>query len=1194
MKLEKVTLNGFKSFADRTEFKFDSKITAIVGPNGCGKSNVVDAVKWVLGEQSAKSLRSGQMLDVIFSGSGSRKAAGMAEVSLNFSDVAGQQSDNQELEITRRLYKSGESEYLINGKAVRLKDIRETFMDTGIGTRAYSIIEQGQVDQLVTANKIDRRGLFEEAAGISKFKAHKKEALRKLERTEQNLIRLADIVNEVQKQLRSIKLQAGKARNYLEYSDRLKELRVNYSLAEYHQFKKTTDEKSRQLSELEKVFSEVVAQVGRNDALLSEMNSKLMDLENTISRTDNSLISIKTRIEQQNERIKLLTTRIEELKDRKAKASEQIQKISEQNKIFSEQISTKQKELQDSQSDYTTKQAEIEEINVQLQEISYARNSIEAQLDDEKSGILDIVRQTAKLHNEIGSLGSYRDNLSGQKDRLNVRVSAAQAELEKLLTEKAHHNQRLEQIAQILGDLHSSLENKKQKSEQLNFEIAQLSDDISNRKEKRSAVQSELNVLEQMEKRREGLNKTVKDILAAAAEDNTGKMSYVEGIVADIIQAQPQAATAVEAAMEGISDTIVINSTAKFIGDAEISRLANSRVKILAADRIDPFNDAIDLSRFENIQGRLVEFVSIVKPHFTELIWSILGKTVLVNTIEDGLELSSIMPSDFRFVTAQGELVERGKLLTIGQMAKAGGIISRKSRIAELKTEAEGINIEISDLTAQFEKDTQENTHLAKLCQDLRTSIYEANTEKTEANGKIFSIEQNIKRLTDEQPLIKNEIQMLQQQIESSVKKEYESNQKLEELEEIRKQRDEHIAALEAELLVKREEVDEFNSRLTELKVELGQIAEQRKSKTAEISSLQSQIQHNRMTLEAARTDLTTSDQQVEQAQRTILTSQSAISDLYMEKEQAANSVIALRQELEEVKVNQQQSEQELKAQRHKQQQTEQDMSQLKLELGQLQVKTEDLCQRVQEELSMNLAESYQGYQHGEVDWDAVRSEISDLRAKIERLGNVNVDAIEEQAQLEERNEFLTKQVDDLNQSKEQLSQLINKINRESKEKFRVTFEQIRVSFQTLFRKLFGGGKADVILEDPEDILECGIEIIARPPGKELRSISLLSGGEKTMTAIALLFSVFQAKPSPFCILDEVDAALDEANNERFNLIVSEFKESSQFVVVTHSKRTMSIADVLFGVTMQTQGVSKKISVKFDEYDTEDEPAAVA
>jgi chromosome segregation protein len=1190
VRLEKIALNGFKSFADKIEFDFVEGITAIVGPNGCGKSNVVDAVKWVLGNQSPKSLRSGQMSDVIFSGSSSRKASGMAQVSLSFSDVNALDIEQDELEITRRLYRSGESEYLINNKTCRLKDIKELFMDTGVGVSAYSIIEQGQIDQLLHASKADRRVIFEEAAGISKYKAHKKEALRKLERTEQNMLRLADIVTEVQKQLRSIKLQAGKARNYLQYSEKLKELRVNYSLSEYDKIITQTKKKKQSLAGHEEKFAAIAARVAKDDAVVSELGKTIIETENQINQSDNSLVAAKSRIDQQLDRIEMLKNRIEELQQRKQNAAEQTSNIESQQKGFSVELSGCSGELEENKELFATKNEELLELERKIHALNTECSSIDADLEDEKSGIIDIVRRTAQLHNEIQSMNTYRSNLSGQKERLDGRASTAQAQLQQLLTEKAQCSTRLKDINKVIEDLEHQLGSKRDQMSSLGSERDQANTRLTDLKEQRSALKSEFNILSDMESRQQGLSSSLKNILHNAETNH----NYVGGIVADAIEATEEYANAVEAALEGKTDMLLINSTQDFLADKNINSRLQSRVKFICTEKIEPFVDTDDLSNHPGVLGRLIEFVKYDQQH-APLAWKLLGHTVLVDSLDSAIKLSRDLGPKYRFVTKTGQVFDGDNTISIGPVGSAEGLISRKSRLSQLQSELETLLQQIEQIDSQIEKSNQQNEHLQKLCKDFRTSIYEASTEKIDLESKLQIIEQDVKRLSDEQPVITSEIEMLQQEITQSVQKEYDSKQKLDELESINGQRTTHIEQLEKQFADKKALLDSEAVKLTDLKVSIGQISEQQKSVTQRISSLQAQLQHGRMSLEASRSEFSGCDEQLIMAQRNILSSQAKVSELYVEKETAQKNSQLLHQKVDELFQEQKNADQSLRQGRTEQAQAEEQIHEVKLQLGQLSVKDEDLTQRVAEELQIDLPQAYNDFEQSDIDWNQVREEIALLRGKIERLGNVNVDAIDEQEELEQRFEFLSEQAEDLNKSKTQLEQLIAKINRESVDKFRITFEEVRANFQILFRKLFGGGKADIFLEDPEDILECGIEIVARPPGKETRSISLLSGGEKTLTALGLLFSVFRSKPSPFCFLDEVDAALDEANNERFNAIVQEFQKDSQFVIITHSKRTMSIADVLFGVTMQTQGVSKKISVKFDNIDSEtEEEAAVA
>ena len=1192
MRLEKIVLNGFKSFADKTEFNFDRPITAIVGPNGCGKSNVVDAAKWVLGDQSPKSLRSGHMSDVIFSGSSSRKPSGMAQVGLHFFDVAGLGLEQTELEISRRLYRSGESEYLINNKVCRLKDIRELFMDTGVGVSAYSIIEQGQIEQLLNASKVDRRMIFEEAAGISKYKAHKKEALRRLERTEQNMLRVADIVTEVQKQLRSIKLQAGKARNYLRYSERLKELRVNYSLAQYHKIITQSNDKNGILAKLAEKFGSVAAEVAKNDAAMSELGKTIIETEGQINRWDNSLVAAKSKIEQQLEHIEFLRSRGAELQQRKVNAAEQIRSLSDQSSRFTGELDECREQLEENEKVFEARNRQLVEIEKRLNAINTDCAGIEADLADEKSGIIDIVRRTAQLHNEIRSMSTYRNNLNGQKDRLSGRAGAAKAQLEQLLTEKAQYQARLSDIYKVIAELQEGLSAKRKQMQELDSTQADVNQQLADARESRSGLLSEFKVLSDMEAKRQGLSDSIKDILRTQADGAQNRYDYIEGIVADVISAEAEYAMAVEAALEGKTDALVINSTSRFLADDQIREKLQSRVKLICIDKIEPFVDKQDLSRFRSVIGRVVEFVSY-DGKYARLAWKLLGHALLVESMNAAIELSGVLGPKYRFVTVEGEVFDGQCLISVGPVGKAAGLISRKSRLNQLQNDLTEISQRIQQLENQLQQNNRQSGHLAKLCQDLRTAVYEANTQRVDIESKQALTEQNIKRLSDEQPVIASEIEMLQRQIGESVQTEYDSKQKLEELEAINTERTGHIEELEAQLAEKKALSENKAETLTELKVQIGQIGEQRNSIRHRIASLQSQLQHGRTALESARTELSGCDEQNVQTQRDILSSEAKVSELFVEKENAQQISAGMHKKVARLLAEQKQTDELLKQKRTEQTEIEQQMHQVQLELSQLAVKKEDLTQRVAEELQIDLAEAYESFQAEDMDWDEVRREIAELRGKIERLGNVNVDAIEEQSELEERYEFLAGQSEDLNKSKTQLEQLISRINKESKEKFSVTFEEVKKNFHELFRKLFGGGKADIFLENPHDILECGIEIIARPPGKETRSISLLSGGEKSLTALALLFAIFKTKPSPFCFLDEVDAALDEANIERFNMIVQEFQKNSQFIIITHSKRTMSIVDVLFGITMQTQGVSKKISVMFDEADTELE-AAVA
>jgi chromosome segregation protein len=968
---------------------------------------------------------------------------------------------------------------------------------------------------------------------------------------------------------------------------------VNYSLAEYAKIRSKSSEKQKALVVLEDEFAQAASEVAKADALLSELGREIIETENKLNRADNSLVAVQSKIEQNLQRVEFLRMRLVELQQRGESAGKRLQKLKGQRNEFAEDLRQCEQEQANCDKEYQGKEEESQQIQETIQEINNQCVSLEAHLEDEKSGIIDIVRRTAQLHNELQSISVYRDNLSSQKDRLAGRANSAQAELEQLLTEKAQHQARLQDIEKVLEELQQSLGCKRKDAEGISRQITEDNKRLAQSKEVQSALNSELTILTDMEKRREGLNIGVKNILQRRSTHH-GKFDYVEGVLADIISTDIEHAAAVEAVLEGRTDALVINSREALLADREETANLEGRVNFLCADRIEPFVDTKDLSSFSRVKGRLAEFVR-TPGKYAPLVWKLLGKTVVVDSVAAAAELAEKIQDGYEYVTINGELLSRGGSVKLGPLGRSTGLISRKSRLRQLEQTLAKLQAETAGLEEQIDRNAQTSEHLAKLCQELRTAVYEANTEKMQISSKLSMLEQNINRLGQEQPLIASEMDLLEAQIAQSVQKEYDSKQKLEELEAVNTERTTRIRELEKEHSQQRAQQQAKMSRLTDIRVALGQITEQQKALNQATASLEGQLEENHRAAKSAETETESCAEQSAKTQRDILGCEAAVSELFVEKEENQQSSSLLHETVERLLERQKETDQLVREKRAAQSEIEKRTNELKIELSQLEVRNQDLVERVREELQMDLAATYESYQASEVNWETIREEIAELRGKIERLGNVNVDAISEQDNLEKRHEFLSTQVQDLNSSKGQLQQLINRLNKQSRERFTETFEQIRVHFQQIFRKLFGGGKADILLEEAEDILEAPIEIIARPPGKETRTISLLSGGEKSMTAIALLFAIFKTKPSPFCFLDEIDAALDEANNERFNIMLQEFQKDSQFIIITHSKRTMSAADVLFGITMQTRGVSTKISVRFGQYDEiEEDAAAVA
>ncbi len=1190
MRLKKLILSGFKSFADRTEFEFDEGITCVVGPNGCGKSNIVDAFKWVLGEQSAKSLRGTEMLDVIFNGSSKRRPSGSAQVTLVFDNSSGMvklgdddDSASAELSISRRLFRSGQSEYLVNKQPARLKDIREMFLDTGIGMNAYNLIEQGRVEAFLQAGHDERRAIFDEAAGISKYKARKKEALRKLDRVEQNLLRVNDILQEVEKRLRSIKYQAGKARNYQTYTQELSELRSIHFLAQYHKRSYKRKELQEKLDSANDSLSAINAQIDKLEANRSGTEVELVDLERTSRQLQSRLAAKGGQITTCQERAEMLTARVKELGDQIVSVASRCEEQEAKMASVTEDIETQTHQLEQIDSRVTELNQLYEAVREEHTSGQLAITHLQAQLEDEKAGTIDIMRRTASLHNEIQGLKIRQENLHGQKNRLSERAGEIDESIQQTLTKRAQFDAKLGDVKEVLDASHKKLEETKKSSQTVIDTENKLQNELFSIREQRSATASRIEAICEMQKRLEGIGSGVKRVLEAK---NADKLQCVRGILGEFIQTDIEHALVVEAALAGADQHLIVEKSDELIASqADFNEVLgeNSSVEILCLDRLETFKDELDISRQSQIVARVVDWVKF-DAWLSPAIWRLLGKTLIVESLSDAFSARQSLPGGFRFVTSTGEVLEADGRVRLGSASRGAGVITRQSELAELESRQLQLENRIGELDELCKTKHDEREHLEKLQQSLRTAIYEANTERVECESKLQQLDEQISSLKQEKPLIAEDIKELSQQIESAVNQEHQAKDKSTELEQLNAQRQASIEKLNEQIASASQRQEELATQITEHKVSLAQVEEKKRSIRDALIALRRQSEHMLKDIETGRAEIELNRSRRTDAEESIKGAGEETDRLYAEleklnreAEEAEESRRGLSERLEEIRST-------LSQNRKSQTQANENVNSNKLELGEVDVRIENLITRASDEMGMNILDLYQKYEHDEDrDWQAVSDQIQQLRQKIERLGNVNLDAISEQEELEKRREFLTSQLEDIDNSQKQLTELIRKINKESRELFIKTFEDVRNNFRELFRKLFGGGRADILLLDPEDVLECGIEIVARPPGKELRNMSLLSGGEKTMTALAMLFSIFRSRPSPFCLLDEVDAALDETNNERFNRLLKDFVSTSQFLMISHAKRTMSMASVLYGVTMQEPGVSKRISVRFED-----------
>jgi chromosome segregation protein len=1213
MFLKSIRMQGFKSFADRVQLDFGPGVACLVGPNGCGKSNVVDAFKWVLGEQSAKSLRGRQMQDMIFNGSSSRRSSGMAQVDLLFdnSDRA-LAFDTDEVVVTRKLYRSGESAYqlgsqlarlkdirelFLGSQLARLKDIRELFLDTGVATDAYSVIEQGKVDVLLQSSPQERRAIFEEAAGISKYKARKREAERKLDRTQQNLLRIEDIIGELDKRLRSVKYQAGKARHYQAYEARLNELRASYAMAEYHRL---TGDLDRLQTDANRASDEVTAlrtRIDANEAEASQMSIRADSLANELSAAENELVAVRADASAQDERIASARRRIDEQSAVFQRAARQCDANRARMTELATELEDLQRQAQELSSQTQAQNDIIQKLNIEDQQCARELTHTQQLLEDEKAGIIELLRRTAQLHNEIASLDTHRESLVGRQGALAHRDATIADELRACWEQKAALEQQQDELDKLIEAERRRLDEKKREAQQLDATRAQLAEALAQAKEQRSGLYSRKQLLQDLEQRMEGIGAAVRHLLEQKSrppDDLTDgqdlQLASIWGVVADAFDAEVVHAAVIEAAVGSLSQHLVVKDTDPFLADPELFANLPGRLTAICLDRLPPVINQRDFSDQPGFVARAIELVHVPEP-VEALVRHLLAKTVVVRGLSDALRMAALDATGHRFVTLAGQVVEPDGRIHLGPPTAEAGLISRRSELRAIDGQIADQDEQIRTLADRVGNASAAAAHLDELQHELRTAIYESHTAKVETNAKLQHVMENIRRLSGEQPVIAAEVESIQKQIREAAARSTANEASLGEIEDENRTRQEETARHQTRIDALAERREALGQQLTEARVAAAHATEKRRATAEAVALVRRNMREAEQAVETAVAEGNEAQARIEDSQTTIQNCRARLEEVERLARTLEARTLQLGRDREMTRYQAEELAAATKNCRAALAEAEARLHQTQIDLNESRVHREGLTTRVADELGIDLVALYASYDHADQDWDAVEQEIGELKGKIRRLGNVNLDAITEQDELEQRHTFLTEQRDDLAGSHKELERLIHQLNVESRRRFQEAFEKIRENFRGLFRRLFAGGKADIVLEDSDDILECGIEVVARPPGKELQSISLLSGGEKAMTAIALLMAIFRSRPSPFAILDEVDAALDEANNERFNGIIQDFLDKSQFIIITHSKRTMTIADRMYGVTMQEPGVSTPVSVSFEDHSAPDEHA---
>jgi chromosome segregation protein len=1240
MYLKNLTVFGFKSFADKTALNFQPGVTAIVGPNGCGKSNVSDSVRWVLGEQSAKALRGGEMADVIFNGTDGRKPMGMAEVSLTLSGVgeehlraAGVEVAYDEVTLTRRIFRDGASEYFLNKVPCRLKDIQQLFMGTGVGRTSYSILAQGHITQILSSKPDDRRMIFEEAAGITKFKSQKRESLRKLEYAEQNLLRVADLIREVKRQIGSLQRQAGKARRYKQISMELQHLETQLARHQFDVLLAEIMEKNSAAAQLRGEIETGSADVLRCEDEIKQLRERLMELEHEVSAQQQRGLELKGEIERHDSRIHFNEERLRELESQNSRALADITQAEERCSAAKEELTNAQQHLSKSEAALADHRAALEQKQAALGRVESELKQLQEDLRAAQSAAFAAAQDLSHVRNEITALDL-------QKQGNTVRLEKLSAEKVQLEEERGRLEARLQEFtasveveklnAQVQR---GSVEQRQNRLRELQNELQDSSTEQDQLLQQQAEQRSRLTVIEQLEHSREGF-----DAGAVAALRSSEAGRSVIGSLADKIRVPEQFVVAVENALGHHLQLVLTEqpeSAQEILADLSANKTGRASVAALAIQQKADEKQLVfegelapgpnDGTERNLAPGQIVPALSVVQsdPSVGRLLKSLLGRTFIASDLSTATAQIQNGHAGCDFVTLGGDVLSRHGIYTGGYLNGHGNpkapasILGRKNQIAELQDQLDEIQNRVAEASRKRGALLAEQTELQASLQQAQTELREQEVAIATREGEFNALQNSSRLLNQKIETVVFEVQSLAAQEREGMEKRNALATQLREL-EMREQAEQgKVSEYTSNLENLRQQRDAANAALTESKIALAAEEQLLASFRQQGQALEQRIRELTQIVEQRRGEISTVVSRKEQAESEIQDSRGRIERLAHEREQVNAQTAELVAQKNSLESDILARDENLRSQRGRLTELQNQRGSIEIELAQKNMSVQNLRERIQQKYHIVLDDirsecitiTFADEGHPKIhtltpeemaasgaatDWNTVGQQIEALQKRLDEIGPVNLVAIEEYEETEQRYQFLTKQHDDLVSAKAQLLEVISRINTQTRQMFLETFEKIRENFRAMFVEVFGGGKADLVLVDENDVLESGIDIIARPPGKQLQSISLLSGGEQTMVAVSLLFSIYQVKPSPFCLLDELDAALDEANINRFVKLLQRFINHSQFVIITHNKRTIAMADVLYGVTMQEHGVSKIVGVKFHKADEATTPEATA
>jgi chromosome segregation protein len=1187
--LKALELNGFKSFADRTRMEFPPGITVVVGPNGSGKSNIVDAMKWVLGEQSARSLRGKEMADVIFKGSGGtgRRPANSAEVTIIFDNSERLLPiDAPEVHVTRRVYRSGEGEYLINGEVCRLRDIKDMFRGTGVGTDAYSIIEQGKVDMLLQASPKDRRAIFEEAAGISRFKAKKVEAQRRLERVDQNLLRLNDIVEEVEGRLRRLKSQATKAQRYREYTQRLQELRTQVGRVDWQRL-------SQKLVLVEDDLLQLQEERDSYQSHLDALEARRLELDTHLSILEEDLRGFESRAGRTRESIAGYQATLRHARQQASELEEEVSRFQRRLLAMHQRAGTMHAQLretlhaeQNASADHQACLEKLLEIEATFEGLTQQWNVKRAESETLRRQLTDQMRRRAEFSSRRSSYQAAIDTGQANQVRLREAIEELDVSIARQSSSVALLSQKREELELESGSRDKQLQELRAELTTKRSAHAALTEESIQLRQRLAAARERSTLLQEIEQRLEDVGAGVKDVLYFAQLPDPGPFAGVRGMVADLLRVvDPHVAPLIEAALGDRAQHVVVAGS-KLIEYLQQERHELSgRVGIVRLESSPPPSPAhqVDLTGHTGVLGRADRWLETA-PEYRHLVRWMLGTTWLVRNLADAVELRRSLDLPLRFVTQRGEIVEADGRLMIGPDRGRVGLISRRAELQTLQIEVTAIEQRIYEIAGQVDALQMAIRERESRAVELAEVYEQVSRDFAEAKLHERTVQDQINQFAQQR-------EKLEQELQVAVAGTSEQEEKLADAIAQQHQCDEAIVTLESQVAMQvqaaadlERERQDFELTVTAARVEKAKSEQRFDALHTQLEQLQREHSERERAIGETRGELQRRESQWRQSCSQALQATSELALLYLHDQQNSSEgrrFVTLRanhrQEREGLN-------QELNGTNRRMQKLQEKWHARELEGERIRHERTTLAERLKEDYGIEVADlETELTEEEKAVRDEVDQEIADLRRKISNIGSVNMDALSELEDLEQRYSTLSTQFQDLKDAKESLERIIQKINADSRRLFAETLDIIRANFKVLFRKVFGGGSADIVLEDGVDMLESGIDIVATPPGKQSLALSLLSGGERALTAVTLLMAIFEYRPSPFCVLDEVDGPLDEANIGRFVDVLNEFLKWTKFVVVTHSKKTMTAAHTLYGVTMQESGVSKRVSVRFED-----------